>query len=158
MLFWSSRWPWAAVGALFFCYAFWSRRRDLIKVAVTLGLVIAVADLLTYQVLKPSFARPRPCHAMTDVRLVTPSCGGDWGFPSNHAANGMAATVVILSIIPRARWRYAAFVLPLIVGFSRVYLGVHYPFDVLGGFLVGGAIGAAGVVYLRGRPIGRKPG
>ncbi len=158
MLFWSSRWPWFTVGAAFCIFAFCSRRRDLIRVAITLALVIGGADLVTYQVLKPSFSRSRPCHVMKDIRLVTPSCGGDWGFPSNHAANGMAATIVILSIIPRPRWRYAAFAVPLLVGFSRVYLGVHYPFDVLGGFLVGGTLGAAGFAYLKDRPTSRRPG
>lgn len=55
------------------------------------------------RILKPAIDRERPCHQLTDVRIVPPSCGGTWSFPSNHAANGMAvATVAILVTRRRA--------------------------------------------------------
>lgn len=67
--------------------------------------------------------------------------------PSNHAANGMATTTVIAVFASRF-WFIAALVSTLIVGFTRVYLGVHFPGDVLSGFVFGMGYGVAAIAIL----------
>lgn len=92
--------------------------------------------------LKTLLARPRPCHALPEARLLA-GCTSSFAMPSNHAANLAAVAVALWLGLPRwGRW-----LLPLAaaVAYSRVYLGVHYPSDVLGGALLGAGL-AWGVV------------
>jgi len=76
------------------------------------------------------------------VRVVNPDrCPGSPSFPSNHAANMMAvASVGWWFARRRARWAW--FLLPLVIGYTRVYLGYHYPTDVVGGWAVGAVVAA----------------
>lgn len=140
MLFISHRYTWVAVGAIAIAFGLWKMNRRFLVFCVTLGLTIGLSDFFTYQALKPTFARSRPCHQLEDVRLVQDRCGGDYGFPSNHAANSMA-TATLVALVVRRRWAWWVFAAALLVGFTRIYLGVHFPGDVLAGFCVGGVIG-----------------
>jgi len=91
----------------------------------------------------------RPCHHQMDARRVGGICGSEFGMPSNHAANGMATVVVLANFAPRA-WTLVALAVVLITGYSRVYLGVHYPGDVAAGFAFGALLGAAVSALLGG--------
>jgi undecaprenyl-diphosphatase len=149
MLGLSSVYPWVAVGVAFVALVLWKHTRALLLLCVVLGLTIGASDFVTYQVLKPAASRPRPCYALKEFHLVTPRCGSDNGFPSNHAANAMAASVVLSGYFVRRRERWVLFVAAVLVGLSRVYLGVHYPLDVLAGFIVGGLLGLAARWFYR---------
>jgi len=122
------------------------------RTVVALVLSIALGDMLASQVIKPLVHRPRPCHALAEARVVG-RCGGRNGFPSNHATNVGAATAVLGTFYPVAL--VAAIPAALLVGYSRIYLGAHYPGDVLAGYLLGGAIGLLIARICRG--IGRRP-
>jgi membrane-associated phospholipid phosphatase len=110
-------------------------------------LTFMLSDQISAHIMKPLIARPRPCNdaVMIDhVRLLIP-CGSGESFPSSHAANHFAFSVFIISILPlRMRW-----VLPFCllwaagVAFAQVYVGIHYPLDVIGGAVVGSIIGFA---------------
>lgn len=114
--------------------------------AILLILTIVVSDQLNSFVLKFLFARLRPCHVLPDVHLLV-GCGSGFSFPSSHAVNNFAGAVVLAFCIPR--WRWAFFGFAALIAFSRVYVGVHYPFDVIGGALVGACCaGAVIVLYL----------
>jgi undecaprenyl-diphosphatase len=76
----------------------------------------------------------RPCHELENVRLLV-SCGGKHGFPSSHAANTFAAAITFAYFYRRYAGLFVTF--SLLVGFSRIVVGVHYPGDVLGGFFWG---------------------
>lgn len=105
------------------------------RVAVVLALLaVAAADSISARVLKPGIGRVRPCHELENVRLLI-SCGGKHSFPSSHAANSFAVAVTLAFFYRR----YTVFAIAVagLVGLSRVFVGVHYPGDVLGGFILG---------------------
>jgi undecaprenyl-diphosphatase len=139
MAFLSSPWPWWTLAACVAVYAWRGRKRLTITVLLVSGAALGITDAFTYQVLKPAFARERPCHQLQEVMLYEGKCGGDYGFPSNHASNGGAAAAAIAVFSPA--WGIFAAVLAFAVGFTRIYLGVHFPADILVGFMVGGLIG-----------------
>lgn len=106
------------------------------KITVTI-LVVAVglSDYSSAQILKPFFERLRPSHDILDnIRLLVDR-GGKYGFVSSHAANTFSAAVILGYFYPVYK-RYC-FTLAAIVSFSRIYVGVHYPADVLFGSLLG---------------------
>ena len=101
-------------------------------------LAVTLADQTTSSILKPLFERLRPCHELEGVRLLV-GCGGKYGFPSSHAANFFATATVFSVFFPKYKILYL--VLAFLVAYSRIYVGVHYPSDVVVGSLVG-ALGA----------------
>ncbi len=116
-----------------------------LKLAIALAVIcVALADPTTHYILKKFFARLRPCHSLDDVRLLV-GCGGLYGFPSNHAVNSFAIAAVLSFFYRRLTSLLVA--LAIIVGLSRVYLGKHYPSDVLAGAILG-VLAAAFVIYL----------
>lgn len=145
---------WAVVMAIALGVATALRKTRALKILAAIGVAIAVTDATTTYVLKPNFNRVRPCHYLEGARRVGNICGSREGMPSNHAANGMAAAV-LLGIFASQSWFWLALFFVLIVGFTRIYLGVHYPTDILVGYLFGASFGA--IVALFFRPLmGRK--
>ena len=111
--------------------------KERIWILGTIGLVIACCDLGSVHLFKNVFQRLRPCHALEQVRLVTEGCGGQFGFISSHASNVFGLAIVIGKIMNK-KWLFIAlFLWATIVSYSRVYVGVHYPLDILGGMLWG---------------------
>jgi undecaprenyl-diphosphatase len=124
------------------------RRDDAPRLTATAFLVGvgAVLALLANQVIGPAFARPRPCHTLGHVEVLV-HCAGDSSFPSDHAmiAGAFAAGLLLLD----RRLGLLALLAALLLAFTRIYAGVHYPSDVAGGLALGAVIGAAVVLTFR---------
>lgn len=104
-------------------------------------LVLILSDTTSSYVLKNLTERLRPCREH-DLKPLIYSfgqrCGGRFGFVSSHAANSLALTLFCLRTLKLPKAFYTIFLLlPFLVSYSRIYLGVHYPGDILGGLLVG---------------------
>lgn len=110
-------------------------------VAGVLALVAAVAaaDLVSVRMFKNVFERLRPCHVedFEGLSLVAESCGGMYGFVSSHAANSFAIAMVFFMLFNKKFSSHWIFWWAGIIAYSRVYIGVHYPSDVLVGAIVG---------------------
>ncbi|HEU5166646.1 MAG TPA: phosphatase PAP2 family protein, partial [Chitinophagaceae bacterium] len=94
---------------------------------------VSLCDMTSTYLFKDAFHRLRPCadvNFFQNVRLVIDSCGGQYGFTSNHAANhfGMATFIFITLRPVIGRWMWIAFLWAAIIGYAQVYVGVHYPF------------------------------
>lgn len=132
----------------------WVRVRGRSSWVVLLGcaLVFAASDQLSASWLKPWVDRVRPCHVVPDVHVLV-GCSGSRSFPSAHASNTFGLAMFLGWVLPR--WRVPFFALCLLVSVSRISVGVHYPFDVLGGFVVGAF--CATVVILAMKKLGLAP-
>jgi undecaprenyl-diphosphatase len=139
--------PWMlALVAALIIWGLWRGGTRGRQAVVVLVLTILVMDQFSSAVLKDLFLRPRPCHELTDVRLLV-SCGAGKSFPSSHAVNTFAGAIVLGFFYPRAVWYLLGYA--LLVAYSRVYVGVHYPFDVIGGGVIGAA-GATAMLWVSG--------
>ncbi len=108
-------------------------------------VIVGVANNAACDWLKHLFARPRPFLTLTAVHELV-GRGGSYSMPSSHAANWFAATVVAGAYYRRSRWYLLA--VAILVGFSRVYVGVHSPGDVLAGAALGTCVGIGGLAVL----------
>lgn len=112
------------------------------------ALTILIADQFTSGFLKPLMERLRPCHdpRWEGIMHNYERCGGLYGFVSSHAANTFGLAVFLnLKLkgkVKHLRWLY---LYAAVVSYTRIYLGVHYPFDIILGGLIGATIG--GVVW-----------
>jgi undecaprenyl-diphosphatase len=100
---------------------------------VALGLTSLITDEL-----KRAFDRPRPPYGEDRVHALV-EIPTNASFPSGHASTSFATAVALAVLVPK--WRWPALAVAALVGFSRIYLGVHYTLDVLAGALLGAAIG-----------------
>ncbi|MER5872411.1 phosphatase PAP2 family protein [Streptomyces sp. NPDC002044] len=148
---------WTEYGLLLFGVLFisvwWRSRSRRSPRTVALAVLAPLATALAYvtsEALKSTMDEDRPCRAVTGAAaslLVCPPVG-DWSFPSNHASIAGAAAVALALAVRRL----ALLTVPvaLLMAFSRVFVGVHYPHDVAVGLLLGGAVAALAVLALTG--------
>lgn len=109
---------------------------------ITAGLLGIV---LSEFILKYLITRPRPTELIGAIILTTP---GNYSFPSTHATLAWAMAYLLSREEPRLRYWF--YLLAILISLSRIYLGVHYPLDVVGGALLGWAIGTCVVSFERG--------
>jgi undecaprenyl-diphosphatase len=124
---------WLSAGAIL-TIARRMRRSELLRLVLSLLL----ASTLANQVLKPLVNRERPYVSTPQIQILD-ELPNDASFPSGHAAGSFAALYVLSRAVPAARLAWWG--MALAIAFSRVYVGVHYPFDVIGGAILGWCCG-----------------
>lgn len=142
MMIISSKWVWIPF-YLFLLYRLWViYKRDCLKILLSVALLITLTDQ-TSGLIKDAVKRHRPTHqeGLSEmVHTVDGYKGGKFGFVSSHAANSFAIALFIGLLLSRKRSMtplLGLIVWAFLVSYSRIYLGVHYPGDILGGALVG---------------------
>lgn len=113
-------------------------KRHTLVILIHIIILITLVDQFTAEFCKPFFARVRPCYTLEDVHVVL-GCGGRYGFVSSHAANtfGLASFLTLL-LQKKFKWVMPSiFLWASLVSYSRIYVGVHYPLDLVFGALSG---------------------
>lgn len=105
-------------------------------------VTVAIADLTGTYLFKETIQRLRPCNEPAlagQVRLVIKACPGGYSFLSNHAANhfGMATFLVFSFGRTFKPWLYVFYLWAVLISFAQIYVGAHYPLDILGGAMLG---------------------
>ena len=136
---------WAVLLSSYLAWVIYKKNWHGLRVILALIILLVLADFIAYGVLKPYFGRLRPCKVLFLMRINSEiGCAGWQSFPSNHATNSMVILTWIAFNFRSSVTLIAAF-LTGIVGFSRVYFGVHYPLDIVGGYCVGFGLALVGV-------------
>ena len=116
------------------------------RVGCVLAAALLIDAVLCNLLLKPLVARIRPCDILTEVQLLIPH-PDDFSFPSGHTAASFAS-VTALWLAGKKQWAMAALPVGVLIAFSRMYLCVHYPTDILGGVILGAACGCTAVSFV----------
>lgn len=147
VMYWlSDKLIWAPLYVVLLVMMYYTYRKGFWYILLLIILLVALTDQVSVVLFKDVFQRLRPCHEPElegMVRILNGHCGGSYGFISSHACNTFGVAVFAGSLLKiKYKW-----ILPVLlcwaatISYSRVYLGVHYPGDVLVGALVGAFIG-----------------
>ena len=137
---------WIPLYLFFILYAIYNFPKKALGWIIGLGLTATTTDLISSRIIKPLIGRKRPCNdlEMIDtIRLLISNCGQNGSFTSSHAANhfGIAMFIYITMRNIWGNYTYLFFIWAALISFAQVYVGVHYPFDILGGAIVGCSAG-----------------
>ena len=123
------------VGVILIIYlGFYGGKRGRIALIVLI-FAAGISDAICAQIIKPWVGRIRPSHEFIEYINLLVSKGGKWSFPSNHAANSFAFATVLSYFYDKNKTMI--FSIASVIAFSRVYVGVHYPLDIIFGSLLG---------------------
>jgi undecaprenyl-diphosphatase len=142
------------IAAFLYCYFKRSNGKRTAVLLLAIGFTVATSDLST-NMIKHSVKRYRPSHNLEikdKVHSVNDYKGGQFGFFSSHASNAFAITTLFFmsaAFFVSKKVRFLFFILPFIIGYSRIYLGVHYPIDIICGALNGMVVGVLVFVIIQ---------
>jgi len=123
------------IGVVLIIYlGFYAGKRGKITLIVLI-FAAGISDAICAQIIKPWVGRIRPSHEFIEYINLLVSKGGKWSFPSNHAANSFAFATVLSYFYDKNKTMI--FSIASVIAFSRVYVGVHYPLDIIFGSLLG---------------------
>jgi undecaprenyl-diphosphatase len=138
---------WIIPGIIAALLFFYFKKKTAVLVIALMLVTVSVSDPVCNRIVKPLVPRMRPCNESVHIDGARFLIGrkGSNSFPSSHAMNMFAQAMLLTLLYRRKRVAITAFSFAAIIGFSRIYVGVHYPLDVLGGAVFGVMVG--GFVY-----------
>jgi undecaprenyl-diphosphatase len=147
IMYWLSNRPvWIPLYVFLIALLFKKYGRQTLYLLLSVAILVFLTDQVSVHLFKNVFLRLRPCHdplLQGMVRTLNGECGGSYGFVSSHAANTFGLAVFLFpflrSTIPGLSWIIIAWA--AVVSFSRIYLGVHFPLDVIVGAMLGILLG-----------------
>lgn len=143
----TNKFTWLPLYAVLLFFVWRKTKKKMWMVVLAVSVLITVSDQLSVHLFKETFERYRPCHNLLlkgKVHLLHGNCGGLYGFVSSHAANTFALTTFLIFIFRRKDFALCMYLWASFVSYSRVYAGVHYPFDIIGGMVLGILMGLTG--------------
>ena len=137
-------WIWLYVVLVILLIRKFRNWKTVLLILVGFGIAVGLSDYLCSGVIKPLVCRLRPTHepALDPLHLVRGYVGGKYGFCSSHAANTMAVALLFSMLYKDARATVSLMAWVALNCYSRMYLGVHYPSDIIVGLLVGALLAA----------------
>ncbi|MEI6151584.1 MAG: phosphatase PAP2 family protein [Chitinophagia bacterium] len=147
----------ALVGYIFYRWG-WKAWKWLLAVAIT----IALTDQVSSFIFKPIIHRLRPCadpSMLTQVKLLIPACPSSFSFTSSHAANHFSLAIFIFMTLQPLfkKYTYLFFIWAGLISYAQIYVGVHYPLDILAGTFIGLLMGYIGaIVYSKWMSVPNK--
>ena len=148
--YYSNKYTWIPFYGILIFYLIWKYKLKGLYTVIALIILITLIDQLSVHLFKNVFQRYRPCHNIdlqNIVHIVNNKCGGKYGFISSHASNSFALAVFTLTYFKNQKYTIGILIWASLIAYSRIYLGVHYPADVVCGGIVGGTLGY-GVYYI----------
>lgn len=144
---------WVPLYVFILSYVWYNRRPYLLGFILAAVVLITVSDTVSSKIIKPAVERLRPCNTpgmMEEIRPLVP-CGSGYSFTSSHATNHFAVAVFLTGTFSRRRkkWRWLWLAWAASISLSQVYVGVHFPFDILMGGILGAGLGWLGVLGYR---------
>lgn len=136
----SSKYTWIPLYLAILIVVIKNWKKESIWIIIALVSSIVISDQVSSSIIKEQVQRLRPSHAeqfSAVIHLVNGYTGGQYGFVSSHAANSFTLAVLTVFLFKRMEYAISIVLWAILVSYSRIYLGVHYPLDVLGGIIVG---------------------
>lgn len=147
---WRDKLTWIPLYVFLLVFLAWQYRSGVLLLGLALGLTLGATDQISSQLIKKTVQRPRPCRALPANSVhVRVACGGGYSFPSSHAANHLALATFLWGVMPllarRRSVKVLLFAWAISIGIAQIYVGVHYPSDVLAGALLGWGLARLGL-------------
>ena len=143
----SNKYTWIPLYVLLLYFVWRKAKNKLWLVVLSVAILIILSDQISVLLFKDTFQRYRPCHNLLlkdKIQLINGECGGQYGFVSSHAANTFALITFLSFFFRRKDFALGMYLWASFICYSRVYAGVHYPFDILGGMFLGIVLGVIG--------------
>lgn len=144
---------WVPMYVFVLSYIWYNKRPYLLGFVLSVALLITVSDTISSKIIKPAVERLRPCNTpgiMEEIRPLV-RCGSGFSFTSSHATNHFALAIFMMGTFSfrQKRWKWLWVLWAASISLSQVYVGVHFPVDILLGGLLGAGLGWLGVLGYR---------
>lgn len=143
MSFASAKYTWSPFYLIIILFIGWKYRWKTAGILIFIAITITLTDQISVNIVKEFFQRARPCNnpEIANLTHIVEGCGGGYAFVSAHATNVFGGATFVSKIYKHKYMTIIMVIWATLVAYSRIYLGVHYPADIIGGAVLGLIIG-----------------